>query len=272
VTKQFIEEPPHGENHGSKASTEPDKGGRQIPLDVETMLSADLMRSEGFGVVETSRGSGATGSTYGAKDAGMTAHRGILHPDEYVDPDVLTDAVEAALGYSYEDVSSAYKNGRPTAEQRQLRDRIDSRVLALSRSGGNMALLARTLEVSEKTIDRALVRARENEVTPIVTAPAVTTRCVSFMTGEPGAKPRRRAHAGCPSHMLPDEAYRYSTINLSDEEYERGLRGRPGNPAYWEFRLGTSPLRGSYVAPRKTAQKFPAEYPSDESYRQFVGA
>ena len=166
----------------------------------------------------------------------MTVHRGVLHPDVYIDVKTLRESVESALGHTYEDVSSAYTTGRPTVEQRQLRERIDSRLLALSRSGGNMALLARTMEMSEKTIDRALTRAREVEVAPIVVNPAVMTRHVSFITGEPGAKPRRRRHVGCPNHLRPSDDRRVSTINLSDDEYARGFETKPGNPAYWAFR------------------------------------
>ena len=267
---EIIAEPPHGDNHGSKASDAPEKTGRQLPLDVAAMQTGDLMRSEGFGVVEPQHGSGRTGSTYGAKDAGMTVHRGVIHPDAYVDEDALRTAVEESLGHTYEDVSSAYTNGRPTAEQRQLRERIDSRLLALSRSGGNMALLARTMEISEKTIDRALTRAREVEVAPIVERPAVKTPHVSFITGLPGARPRRRRHVGCPNHMRPMDDRRVSTINLSDAEYAKGLETKPGSAAYWEFRDETKPFARGYVAPAKPGQTFPAEYPDDVSYRQFT--
>lgn len=170
----------------------------------------------GFTVLVPSRGGRE------AADTGMTAHRGILHPDEYVDQDVLRGVAAESLGYSYADISAAYKAGRPTDEQRQHRDRIDARLLALSRDGGSMKALAAVLDLSEKTIDRALQRARAVEVTPIVKNPAVKTRCVSFLTGKPGAQPRRRRHKGCPSHMLPMEGLRVSTVNLTAAEYWRG--------------------------------------------------
>jgi len=224
----------------------------------DTVLSDEELATGGFSVIDRT-------------DGGMTAHRGILHPDAYVDADALRTAVEESLGHTYEEVSSAYMTGRPTVEQRQLRERIDSRLLALSRSGGNMALLARTMEISEKTIDRALTRAREVEVAPIIERPAVITRHVSFITGEPGAKPRRRRHVGCPNHLRPSDDRRVSTVNLTDEEYARGFETKPGSPAYWEHRDGTMPLKSQGLKPvAQREQKFPVEYPSDESYRQFV--
>jgi hypothetical protein len=263
MQRDLIEEPPHGDNHGSKASTTPDKGGRQIPLDVDTMLNADLIRSEGFGVVETSRGSGGTGSTYGAGDAGMTTHRGVLQGDEYIDVNLLRSTAEDALGFTYAEVTAAYKKGRPTDEQRQLREKIDSRLLALSRSGGNMTVAARVFGLPERTLDSALHRAKQREVEPIVKNPAVKTACISFISGEPGATPRRRRYSDSPEEWT-------GTVNLTDEEYANGFTRRPGNPAYWQFRLGTTPLRGGYVAPAKPKQTFPADWPTDEEYAEYA--
>lgn len=170
----------------------------------------------GFTVLVPSRGGRE------ADDLGMTSHRGPLVGDEYVDTNALRTAVEESLGFTYAEVSAVYRQGPLASEQRQLRDRIDSRLLALSRSGGSMRILADSLDLGEKTIDRALTRARAVEVTPIVKNPAVKTTLVSFMTGEPGARPRRRRHKGCPSHMLPETDRRTSYINLTDAEYARG--------------------------------------------------
>jgi hypothetical protein len=156
------------------------------------------------------------------RSGGLVAHRGVLQPEEYVDFFDLRAAVEEALGYTYAEVSAAYKVGRSTAEQRQLRERIDSRLLALSRSRGNLRILSEALGLNEKTIDRALVRAKAVEVSPVVKNPAVQTPCVSFMTGLPGASPKRRRHKGCPSGMMPVDGLRTSYINLTDEEYARG--------------------------------------------------
>lgn len=185
----------------------------EAPGGVTTDVEREIAGREDFTFVDPSRLS---------TDAGMTAHRGPLVGDEYIDVDVLRDAAEEALGFTYEDVSSVYRQGPLSPEQRQLRDRIDARMLALSRSGGNMTALADTLDLSGSVIDRALVRARAVEVTPIVRNPAVPGRYVSFITGEPGARPRRRRHKGCPSHMLPVEGLRTSYVNLTADEYARG--------------------------------------------------
>jgi hypothetical protein len=182
----------------------------------------------GFGIVDTSRGESA-GSLYGATDAGMTAHRGILHPDEYIDPGVLREAAEEALGFTHADVSAVYaRGGRLTTEQRQLREKIDARLLALSRSGGSMVTLSSALGLSEKTVDRALRRARDVEVAPQVKNPAVMTRRVCFKCGGSGAKPVRRRHSKSPAHLV-------GTVNLCTPCHARGFNQRPGNPAYWEF-------------------------------------
>ncbi len=171
-----------------------------------------------------------------AQVAGAHAHRGVLQGDEYIDVDEIRAAVEESLGYTYDDVSSVYRQGRLSPEQRQLRERIDSRLLALSRSGGNMTILADTLKLGGSTLDRAIARAKQVEVQPVVKNPAVVTPTVCFKTGEKGARPRQRRHDRCPSHLLPVEERRRSTINLSDAEYAKGFETRPGNPAYWAFR------------------------------------
>ena len=213
---EIMSDPPGGSAHGSRAGdSRTDEGRtrkhRSRPL-AESALQVEQL--DGYSILDPSR----------LHDAGMTAHRGDLDVDAYIDPAEIQAAVEESLGFTYEEVSSAYKQGPTSAAVRQLRDKIDSRLLALSRARGNMTVLANALGLSEKTVDRALARGRTVEIRPIVANPAVRRRVVSFMTGLPGAKPRRRRHVGCPSHMLPREEYRYSTINLSDAEYARGAR------------------------------------------------
>jgi len=198
--------------------------------DMQDIGDGDVL--EGFGIIDTSRGE-SSGLTYGAADMGMTAHRGVLQEGEYVDPALLREAAEEALGFTYDDVSSVYRQGRLGLEQRQLRERIDSRLLALSRSGGNMTLLATTLELGGSTIDRAIARAKQIEVAPIVKNPAVRTRLVCFKCGEDGATPRRRRHSKSP------EA---GTVDLCDEDYAKGFEHQPGNPAYWAHRNSTRPV------------------------------
>lgn len=236
--------------------------------DIDSIMSEGPGREEserefaegGFSVLVPARGGRE------ADDLGMTSHRGALHPDEYVDSDVLRATIEDALGFTYEDVSSVYRQGPLAPEQRQLRDCIDSRLLALLRSGGNMTVLADVLTLSGSVVDRALARAKAAEVVLIVKNPAVRTRRVSFVTGELGAKPQRRRHKGCPSHMFPLDEVRTSYVNLTDDEYAQGYDENPGNPAYWQSRLGPWPSRGGYVAPEKPVQTFPADWPSDAEY------
>lgn len=170
--------------------------------------------NDGFGIIDTARGESA-GSVYGASDMGMTAHRGVLHPDEYVDPATLRAAAEESLGFTYAEVSAAYKNGRPAADQRQLREKIDARLLALSRAGGRMVTMASVFGLNEKTIDRALVRARDTEISPVVKAPAVTHRLPCFKCGE-DAKPRKRRFSQSPKAEV-------GTVNLCDDHYAAGF-------------------------------------------------
>ena len=240
--EDIMKQPPGEPNFGRRKAMDDDGEWGQFPLDAAGMQARDILTppdaqesdpsafGAGVSMVDTARGGGGrSGQTYGAGDAGMVAHRGTLHPDEYVDFFALREAVEADLGYAYADVTFAYANGRPSTEQRQLREKIDARLLALSRAGGNMEQLAKALGISEKTIDRALKRAREVEVDPIVKNPAVVKPLVCFKTGEVGARPRKRRFSDSPPQWT-------GTINLSDAEYAKGFDTQPGNPAYWEFR------------------------------------
>ena len=111
----------------------------------------------------------------GDEEGGVTSHRGVLHPDEYVDYERLVGLVEDALGFSYDDVRAVYRQGRLSDTQRELRDRIDARLLALSRAGGNIVELGRVLGLRVRTdrpgggddcpvLDSALRRARAAEL------------------------------------------------------------------------------------------------------------
>ena len=98
---------------------------------------------------------------------GMRAHRGVLHPDEHVDADALRSAVERELGFTYEDVRAVYRQGRKSDAQLELRARIDARLLELSASGSNVALLGRVLGFHVnasgacEALNNALERARK---------------------------------------------------------------------------------------------------------------
>lgn len=100
------------------------------------------------------------------QDGGLVAHRGVVHPDEYVDTAALKAAVCERLGFTALEIRSVYRQGPMTAESRALRDRIDARLLELSESGGLMVELGRALGWAVKdngscrTMENALGRAR----------------------------------------------------------------------------------------------------------------
>jgi len=148
-------------------------------------------------------------------DGGLVAHRGILADDEYVDPFVLRAAAEEALGFTYADVSAVYTPGRKSVEQLQLRAKIDARMLELSRSGGNMTQLASALGLGTSTVDRALKRARQAWIEPVVKRPAVTHVVPCFRCEAP-AKPRRRRFSLSPEGEI-------GTVNLCDDCYADGF-------------------------------------------------
>lgn len=84
----------------------------------------------------------------------------LVHPDEYVDDDRLREKVEALFGFTVEEVASVYGVKKLKADRLPLREAIDSRVHSLYRAGGNMAALARVLDVNPRTMERALARAK----------------------------------------------------------------------------------------------------------------
>lgn len=107
----------------------------------------------------------------GGRGHGLTTHRGVLHPDEYVDEDDLRALVSEHLGFTIDEVRSVYRQGRMSDEGRALRARIDARLLEIAESGGLMTELGRALGWTVKddghcrTMENALARARAGEVT-----------------------------------------------------------------------------------------------------------
>lgn len=170
----IMQEAPGGSNHGRAAVDgsgydpfAPDAPGRvtmERGLDLGRPVELDWLYSNGFSIVDTSAGS-TSGRVHGARDAGMSAHRGVLHPDEYVNHEAVLRDLERHLGYTVDQVRSVYTRlgGPIPTDQRQLRDQIDSRMLALSRSGANMTLLRQLLGITEVAIWRAVSRARGKE-------------------------------------------------------------------------------------------------------------
>lgn len=107
-------------------------------------------------------------SAGGADGGGLVAHRGVLQDNEFVNPAVLQAAVEEELGYTYEQIRSVYRQGPMSPEKRKLRGVIDARMLALRRSGANMAELGRAIGFPIKAsgncavLDNAIARAKAN--------------------------------------------------------------------------------------------------------------
>lgn len=173
-TAALMEEPPHGHNHGRRAleGSPPSAGDppthnvERLPLNTEDWQRREFMQAGGFGVVTTGSGRNSAHGATGYLDAGMTVHRGVLHPDEYVDHEELVSGVERHLGFTFEEVRSVYhRPGGPLpTDLRPLRDRIDARLSELAAADGlNIAQLAEVIGITEKAIDRGLVRARSRE-------------------------------------------------------------------------------------------------------------
>lgn len=145
---QLMQEPAGGHNHGRAATANPEVEGRSLELGTEAGQAAEYMRSNGW-TVETG-----------------VAHRGVLHPDEHVNEEALRPMLEAELGFTSAEVHSVYRQGPLTAVQRDLRGRIDARLMDLSESGANMAALGRALGLATRAdghcraIANALTRAR----------------------------------------------------------------------------------------------------------------
>lgn len=96
---------------------------------------------------------------------GMKAHNGVLHPDDYVDTSELERMVEERLGFTLEEVRTAFTKGTPNRERLWAKAAIEDRLLELSEAGGNMFHLARIFgwhirPNGCRTMTKALNRAR----------------------------------------------------------------------------------------------------------------
>lgn len=157
--REIMEEAPGGENHGRRVAAEVGARDKTVPLSSVDHQTEEFLRDGGFTMRHTKN----------AQDSGMVAHRGVLHPDEYVSPFELQKAVEAELGFAYAQIRAVYRQGPLSTEQRQLREQIDARLLALRRSGGNLTELAKAIgfEVNAsghvRAFDNAMSRARAIE-------------------------------------------------------------------------------------------------------------
>ncbi len=165
----LLEEPTYGYNHGRVKCRDRGKidGDRiERPLAAGQLQALDFTKFNGFGVVDTSAGT-HLGKTYGYQDSGMVSGgRSLLFPGEYVHHEDLLDAVALHLGFTFEEVRSVYhRDGGPLpACLRGLRGRIDDRLLRLHRDDHlNVTVFARVMGLTERSVRRALGRARGPE-------------------------------------------------------------------------------------------------------------
>lgn len=123
------------------------------PLHRDDPAESSWLADGGWSVaVPKSHGSG--------RDGGLTAHRGVLFPGEFVDRLTLRGAVLDRLGFTLDEVNSVYKQGRKSDDQRQLRGKIDASLLALSRDGATVSKISEALLVDDNVVTSALSRAR----------------------------------------------------------------------------------------------------------------
>lgn len=147
--------PGHSSVNSRGEGVDPSVTRRSANMDPET---ADFMSAGGWSVVSIKDGGEAGG--------GLTSHRGVLHPDEYVDEDALAVMVARRLGYGLSDILSVYRQGRKSVAQVELRAKIDARMLEVVEDGGSAHELGRALgwpvtpTENCQTVDRALARAR----------------------------------------------------------------------------------------------------------------
>lgn len=150
--------------------TVPGPGGNELPANSEARrvsdpAEADFLNAGAWLVVSIKSGD---------EEGGVTSHRGVVHPDEYVDGGVLQAMVEEELGFTYGQIRSVYRQGPLSADKRELRGLIDARLLALSLAGGHLLELAKAfgwaIEPADKlggerckTMERAIERARKEQ-------------------------------------------------------------------------------------------------------------
>lgn len=135
-----MEEVPGGRNHGWRVAelsgsddSEGGHGSGRIPR-----KSLDLVEQESDGAVRLIHPDDLHYS-------GLVTHRGILHPEEYVDLGKVGADVEDRMGYTLLEIHEVYGAGRPTPERMKRRSEIDYELLGIQEKGGNMSLLAMVL-------------------------------------------------------------------------------------------------------------------------------
>lgn len=155
---ELMQEPAGGDNHGQRLSGNPGVEGPHLSLETERWRREEFMRNSGWTLVHNVD---RRASETGARSHAVNQYT-VLHPTEYVDESLLVVLVEDELGFTVEQLHSVYSTGgRIPSDRRELRARIDARLLALSRGGANMDLFGRIIGLNPATLDRALARAKE---------------------------------------------------------------------------------------------------------------
>lgn len=155
----LMQEPPGGHNHGRQTREEGKPPSAAVST--EDMVASEFLSDDNtvaWSLVNTRRGTGPGGT----QDAGMTSHRGVLHPDEHVNAEVLYRELERSLGISLQEFDAAYRSrGKPTTEIMATREKMDQVFLEVVEAGGNVEELAKILGVARARIFAAAKRARE---------------------------------------------------------------------------------------------------------------
>lgn len=152
--EELMQEPPGGHNHGRTAwqgGSDDFDGDSKRELSTEAMIQSDFLKGhEGHGwQVVLPRTGGAQGGT--------VAHRGVLHPAEYVDHERLVRLVGQTVGVSYDELRETFiSRGRPSAEKAKRRAEILAKLRDALGDDGNVSLLAQILGIERTVITRAL--------------------------------------------------------------------------------------------------------------------
>lgn len=173
--EEMMIEPPGGDNHGSSyhdistahgvtGATE-GKGNRIVYA-----VTHPHRPTKSLNIKDTDALRATQRTVYDPKEyyyLGMTAHRGILQPEEYVDKEAVVFALEQRLGYKAEEVQFLYSKPNPSKKDLPRKDKLEDIFLELEEAGGNMSLLAALLGLQVRadgtcfTMARAIKRARE---------------------------------------------------------------------------------------------------------------
>lgn len=100
-----------------------------------------------------------------AGKAGMTGHRGVLFPGQYVDRASVVAALEERLGVTAEEFRAVYggRKGGPLPKRlRELRTNLNAVLERVEAEGGSLALLAQWMGVNPRALQRALERHSPN--------------------------------------------------------------------------------------------------------------